>query len=70
VPFKRALGQTPRSMVSADKARWIAWQMERTFGLQGTYLIDFYHLFEYLGQHWSGLHRIAKKPGLTTRKKD
>lgn len=32
-----------------DGARWIANQVEQKFGSNGTYLIDFYHLCEYLG---------------------
>lgn len=31
-----------------DGAVWIANQMQKSFGSQGTYLIDFYHLCEYL----------------------
>lgn len=31
-----------------DGAPWIATQIKRSFGQQGTYLIDFYHLCEYL----------------------
>ncbi len=31
-----------------DGAPWIANQADRIFGLQGTYLIDFYHLCEYV----------------------
>lgn len=31
-----------------DGATWIAGQVERVFGLQGSFLIDFYHLCEYL----------------------
>lgn len=31
-----------------DGALWIANQVERVFGTQGTYLVDFYHLCEYL----------------------
>lgn len=32
-----------------DGARWIAEQVETHFGVRGHYLIDFYHLCEYLG---------------------
>jgi hypothetical protein len=34
----------------ADGAPWIAEQFEKQFGLQHNFLIDFYHLCEYLGQ--------------------
>lgn len=33
-----------------DGAPWIANQVEQHFGKQGNYLIDFYHLSEYLGE--------------------
>jgi len=33
-----------------DGAPWIVNQVEQQFGQQGTYLIDFYHLSEYLGE--------------------
>lgn len=33
-----------------DGAPWIADQVEQHFGKQGAYLIDFYHLSEYLGE--------------------
>lgn len=33
-----------------DGAPWIAGQVEQHFGKQGAYLIDFYHLSEYLGE--------------------
>lgn len=31
-----------------DGANWIAEQVERCFGTQGKYLIDFYHVSQYL----------------------
>lgn len=33
-----------------DGASWIANQVDRQFGTQGTYLVDFFHLCEYLGE--------------------
>ena len=33
-----------------DGARWITDQVEQQFGRQGTYLVDFYHLSEYLAE--------------------
>lgn len=43
-------GLKPSSRVHGlgDGAPWIAEQMERQFGAQGGYLIDFYHLCDYL----------------------
>ena len=32
-----------------DGAQWIADQVEKQFGAQGSYLLDFYHVCEYLG---------------------
>jgi Uncharacterised protein family (UPF0236) len=37
-----------------DGARWIADQVEEQFGTNGTYLIDFYHLCEYLAAAAAG----------------
>jgi hypothetical protein len=44
-------GATEKTKVHCvgDGARWIANQVEEKFGANGTYLIDFYHLCEYLG---------------------
>ncbi len=46
-----AAGATEKTKVHCvgDGARWIANQVEKKFGSNGTYLIDFYHLCEYLG---------------------
>jgi hypothetical protein len=43
-------GLKPKSQVHGlgDGAPWIAEQMEVQFGAQGSYLIDFYHLCDYL----------------------
>lgn len=45
-----AAGATEKTKVHCvgDGARWIANQVEEKFGSNGTYLIDFYHLCEYL----------------------
>lgn len=45
-----AAGATEKTKVHCvgDGARWIASQVEEKFGSNGTYLIDFYHLCEYL----------------------
>lgn len=45
-----AVGLNRRTHVHGvgDGAPWIAEQMETQFGAQGTYLIDFYHLCDYL----------------------
>jgi len=41
-------GLTSRVHSVGDGAPWIAEQVRRVFGQQGTYLVDFYHLSEYL----------------------
>ena len=41
-------GKTTQVHGVGDGARWIAEQIENTFGSNGSYLIDFYHLCEYL----------------------
>ncbi len=42
------LGQQTTIHCVADGAPWIALQVDRIFGTQGTFLVDFYHLCEYL----------------------
>ena len=42
------LGQTSQVPSVGDGALWIAAQVQQQFGAQGRYLVDFYHLSEYL----------------------
>jgi hypothetical protein len=42
------LGHQTRVHAVGDGASWIADQVERTLGAQATYLVDFYHLCDYL----------------------
>lgn len=44
------LGKSTEVHAVGDGAKWIANQVEKQFGSQGSYLIDFYHLSEYLGE--------------------
>jgi hypothetical protein len=48
----RKSGMTDKSKIHClgDGAPWIANQVEEQFGTQGTYLVDFYHVCEYLGK--------------------
>jgi len=46
--IRAGLGQTSRVHSVGDGAPWIADQVQRVFGQQGTYLVDFYHLSDYL----------------------
>lgn len=41
-------GSTTKIHCIGDGASWIAEQVERCFGTQGSYLIDFYHVSQYL----------------------
>jgi hypothetical protein len=41
-------GLTSKVHSVGDGAPWIVNQVQRVFGPQGTYLVDFYHLSEYL----------------------
>ena len=43
-------GQGSRLHIVGDGAPWIAEQVEDKFGIQATYLIDFYHVCEYLAE--------------------
>lgn len=40
-----------------DGAPWIASQVKKRFGAQGSYLVDFYHVCEYLVQAAAGIER-------------
>lgn len=48
MPFRPARAPSRSSTASATGPAWIADQTELQFGLQGRYLVDFYHLCEYL----------------------
>lgn len=61
-------GNTEIHCVS-DGAPYIADQAERTFGLQGNYLVDFYHLCEYLGAAAQSISPEHKKNWLFEQKK-
>lgn len=46
--IRSGIGQTTRVHCVGDGAQWIADQVDRVFGKQGEFLIDFYHLCDYL----------------------
>ena len=52
-------GQQTRLHCLGDGARWIISQVREQFGGRATFLVDFYHLSEYLG----GAARAIKGPG-------
>lgn len=45
---RAGFGEQTKVHCVGDGARWIAEQVERVFGSQGNFLIDFYHLCDYL----------------------
>jgi hypothetical protein len=47
---KAGFGPASHLHAVGDGAPWIAKQMEVRFGAQGTFLVDFFHLCEYLGE--------------------
>jgi hypothetical protein len=53
----RRVGMTAEHRVHAmgDGAPWIANQVKKRFGAQGSYLVDFYHVCEYLVQAAAGI---------------
>jgi hypothetical protein len=53
-------GQKSRIHCLGDGARWIVRQVEERFGEQGSYLIDFYHVSEYLAK---AAEAITSAPG-------
>ena len=62
-------GENTKIHCVSDGAPWIAGQAERVFGLQGNYLIDFYHLCEYLGAAAESIAPDDKKNWLAEQKK-
>ena len=52
---RAGLGSDSRLHAVGDGAPWIVGQIEQQFGDQGSYLIDFYHVCEYLAAAASGI---------------
>ncbi len=48
--IRAGFGAESRVHAVGDGAPWIVGQVEERFGAQGSYLIDFYHVCEYLGE--------------------
>lgn len=57
--IKVGAGTQTKIHAVGDGAPWIAEQVEQKFGAQATYLIDFYHLCEYLS---AAAEKVANKP--------
>jgi hypothetical protein len=68
----RSVGFGKQSHVHAlgDGADWIALQVEEKFGDQGSYLVDFYHVCDYLSAAAGAIHSdaAAAKAWLTMQK--
>ena len=58
----RSVGFGKNSHVHAlgDGAEWIALQVEEKFGSQGSYLVDFYHVCDYLSAAAGAIHSNAE----------
>jgi len=63
-------GENTKIHCVSDGAPWIAGQAERVFGLQGNYLVDFYHLCEYLAAAADSIAPDRKKDWLSEQKKN
>jgi len=66
--FKGA-GENTQIHCVSDGAPWIADQTERGFGLQGKFLVDFYHVCDYLGAAAESICPDSKKDWLADQKK-
>jgi hypothetical protein len=66
--IRAGLGSATKVHGVGDGAPWIADQMNMIFGLQGTYLIDFYHLCEYLAAAGNTCAPDAKESWLEQQK--
>jgi hypothetical protein len=66
--IRAGLGSDTKVHGVGDGAPWIADQMNMIFGLQGTYLIDFYHLCEYLAAAGNTCAPDAKESWLEQQK--
>lgn len=52
-------GKTTQVHAVGDGTEWIARQVEERFGSQGGYLVDFYHVCDYLGAAAAAIHPDA-----------
>jgi hypothetical protein len=53
-------GKQSRVHAVGDGAEWIARQVEERFGSQGSYLVDFYHVCDYLSAAAAAIHPEAE----------
>jgi hypothetical protein len=67
VALKAGLGHQTRVHGLGDGAPWIVDQFRENFGPQGSYLLDFYHVSEYLAQAATRVARADKQREWTRR---
>jgi len=67
VALKAGLGQKTRVHGLGDGAPWIVDKFRDNFGQQGSYLLDFYHVSEYLAQAATKIARSDKQRQWTRR---
>ena len=53
---RAGFGKASRVHAVGDGAEWIARQVDERFGSQGGYLVDFYHVCDYLGAAATAIH--------------
>lgn len=53
---RAGFGKTTQVHAVGDGAEWIARQVDERFGSQGGYLVDFYHVCDYLGAAATAIH--------------
>jgi hypothetical protein len=53
-------GKNSRAHAVGDGAEWIARQVDERFGSQGSYLVDFYHVCDYLSAAAAAIHPDAE----------
>jgi len=64
------LRETTKVHCLGDGARWISEQVERVFGTQGSYLIDFFHLSDYLAGASAVCHKENPRKWLRERQEE
>jgi hypothetical protein len=67
---KAGAGENSKIHCVGDGAAWIADQTERVFGLQADFLVDFYHLCDYLAAAAESISPEGKKVWLSEQKKN
>jgi hypothetical protein len=67
VALKAGLGHQSHVHGLGDGAPWIVDQFRENFGQQGSYLLDFYHVSEYLAQAATRIARVDKQREWTRR---